>query len=232
MLGSLASGSGFADIILDILYSLPAIVIAISFHEYAHALMAYWLGDNTAKYYGRLTVNPKAHFNLYGALCMLLFGFGWANPVPVNVRNLKNPKRDSVLVSLAGPLMNFLVAIVSFVLYSALVGIVEYRLGFENEVLVKVIGIIADILFITTSLNLGLMVFNLLPIPPLDGSKILFPFLPASCYKIILTLERYGFMILMLLLATGILDIPLMWLRGIVSVPVMKIGQLVFRIFV
>ncbi len=229
MLGSLASGTGFSDIILNILYSLPAIVIAISFHEYAHGLMAYWLGDNTAKYYGRLTVNPKAHFNLYGALCMLVFGFGWANPVPVNVRALKNPKRDSVLVSLAGPLMNFLVAIVSFVLYSVMFAL---SLKLENEVLIKVLGIMGNIFLISSSLNLGLMVFNLLPIPPLDGSKILFPFLPARCYKVILTLERYGFMILMLLLATGILDIPLMWLRGIVSVPVMKIGELVFKLFV
>ena len=196
-------------------------------HEYAHAFAAHKLGDDTAAYQGRLTLNPIAHIDIIGAICIFLCGFGWAKPVPVNP--LKFDKKHTIrggmaLTALAGPLSNLIVA------YIGLVGFrfVLYFANPESEIAYY----LSTMLYYFSSLNVGLAIFNFIPIPPLDGSKILFPFLPARCYKVILTLERYGFMILMLLLATGILDIPLMWLRGIVSVPVMKIGELVFKLFV
>ena len=110
MLSSLLNGASLSDWFVQILYRIPAVLIAISLHEYAHALMAHLLGDNTAKMYGRLTPNPAAHFDIVGALCMLFVGFGWAKPVPFDYRNLKKPKRDTALIAFAGPLMNFIVA--------------------------------------------------------------------------------------------------------------------------
>lgn len=225
MIGSLLGGASLSDWFVSILYRIPAVLIAISFHEFAHGLMAYWLGDPTAKMYGRLTVNPKAHFDLYGAICMLLFGFGWANPVPFSYRNLKKPKRDSALIALAGPLMNFILSAAAVVLW-CLVYAVGIRVA-ANEATVRIFQIILDIIMAVYSLNIGLMVFNLLPIPPLDGSKILFSFLPASAYKFILTYERYGFIILMVVLVTGIIDVPLYWLIDIVSTPLEWLMELI-----
>ncbi len=215
------------DWFVGILYAIPAVVIALSFHEFAHGLVAYWLGDSTAKMYGRLTVNPRAHFDLYGTICMLLFGFGWANPVPFSTRNLKKPKRDSALIALAGPAMNFLIAIVAAVVHSLLL-VLFIKLGGVNE---KLFGILLDIVSVICVLNLNLMVFNLLPIPPLDGSKVLFSFLPYKCYNFILTFERYGSIILIAALAIGILDYPLAFLRGIVFVPINYIENFVVGLF-
>ena len=230
MISSLIGGASFSDWFVSILYRIPAVLIAISFHEFAHAYMAYLRGDITAKMYGRLTVNPKAHFDLYGAVCMLLFGFGWANPVPFNYRNLKNPKKDSALIALAGPLMNFILAALAIVLY-CLVLAIGTRVA-TTEPVVRIFQIILNIIMAVYSLNIGLMVFNLLPIPPLDGSKILFSLLPANAYRFILTYERYGFIILMVVLVTGILDIPLGWLINIFATPLQYLMDFLLGILV
>lgn len=230
MISSLIGGASLAGWFVSILYRIPAVLIAISFHEFAHGYMAYLRGDYTAKMYGRLTINPKAHFDLYGAVCMLLFGFGWANPVPFNYNNLKKPKLDSALIALAGPLMNFLLAAAAIVLWCLLYAI-NIRVA-NNEVVARIFDIVLDIVMAVYSLNIGLMVFNLLPVPPLDGSKILFSLLPASAYRFILTYERYGFIILMVILLTGIIDKPLYWLIDIVSISLMRLTHAPYEFYI
>ena len=169
---------------------IPAIVIALTFHEYAHAVVAYKLGDPTAKYSGRLTLNPIPHVDPIGMLMLFFVGLGWAKPVPVNPYNLNKPKRDMVLVSLAGPLTNVILAIAFALLFG-----VFYAFGsqFLIDVVEKIIWI-----------NVVLAVFNMLPIPPLDGSKVLAGILPGDSAWLN-HLEQYGFIILIILALTGIL---------------------------
>lgn len=229
MLSSVLNGGSLLDWLVGILYSIPAVVIALSFHEFAHGLAAYWLGDPTAKLRGRLTVNPKAHFDLYGTICMLLFGFGWANPVPFSLRNLKKPKRDGAIIALAGPLMNYIVALVFMVIY-ALLAVFFNKI--VNESNFKLLSILLEIVYVVYVLNINLMVFNLIPIPPLDGSKILFSLLPYKSYNFILNFERYGFIILMFALAFGILDVPLNFMRSIAAIPIQWVGKFIFGLFV
>lgn len=218
-----------SSLVVQILYRLPAIFIAISFHEYAHALMAHWLGDDTAKMYGRLTPNPAAHFDIWGALCMLLVGFGWAKPVPFNYRNLKKPKRDTALIAFAGPVMNLVIAIAAVVVHSFLY---VFFINIATPDNVRLLGIILDVVAQIYVLNLSLMVFNLLPVPPLDGAKVLFSLLPAKCYNFILTYERYGMTILMVLLLIGGLDVPLNFLVNLVAKPLEFIAQLIINAFI
>ncbi|MCL0032618.1 site-2 protease family protein [Peptococcaceae bacterium] len=175
---------------------IPAVVIALTFHEYAHAVVAYKLGDPTAKHSGRLTLNPIPHVDPIGMLMLFFVGFGWAKPVPVNPYNFNKPKRDMVLVSLAGPLSNVILAIAFALLFG-----VFYAFGsqFLIDVVEKIIWI-----------NVVLAVFNMLPIPPLDGSKILAGILPGDSAWLNY-LEQYGFIILIILLLTGILRPILMF---------------------
>lgn len=144
----------------SLLYSLPGIVLALTIHEYSHAMAAYAMGDNTAKQYGRLTLNPIAHMDPLGFLCLIVTRrFGWAKPVPVNDMNFKNRKKGMLLVSLAGPMSNFITALVIAIIYA---------------VFYKSIGeMIRTMLQIAYIINLSIGVFNLIPIPPLDGSKYL-----------------------------------------------------------
>jgi Zn-dependent protease len=155
--------------LMGLLIRAPGILIGITVHEYAHGLVALWRGDATAKQAGRLSLNPLAHLDVFGTL-MLLFGpFGWAKPVPVNFHNLNKPKRDMILVAVAGPVSNILCA--------ALIGIsIRFYSPFLSDSMnTQYIFIILKTAFI---INIGLSFFNLLPIPPLDGSNILMGFLP------------------------------------------------------
>jgi len=182
-----------------------AILIAISVHECAHAFVADRLGDPTAKYAGRMTLNPLAHLDLFGTILLLLVGFGWGKPVPINPYNFKNVKRDEALVSLAGPGANFITAVI----FSLALRVFLNPLGPQN----MLIQLFAVIIF----LNLVLMIFNLIPIPPLDGSKILFAFLPSRYEHIRISLERIGPMLLFFLiimdslLGTGVFSKILFW---------------------
>ncbi|MCL0106716.1 site-2 protease family protein [Peptococcaceae bacterium] len=195
---------------------IPAVVIALTFHEYAHAVVAYKLGDPTAKYSGRLTLNPIPHVDPIGMLMLFFVGLGWAKPVPVNPYNLNKPKRDMVLISLAGPLSNVILAIAFALLFG-----VFYAFG--SQVLIDVVEKIIWI-------NMVLAVFNMLPIPPLDGSKILAGILPGDSAWLN-HLEQYGFIILIILALTGILWPILMFfiepLRALVQVFV-EIGLFLF----
>ncbi|MBU5426640.1 site-2 protease family protein [Tissierella pigra] len=176
---------------MDMIYNLPGLFTAIIFHELAHGLMAYKLGDSTAKDAGRLTLNPLKHLDLTGFIFLLLFRFGWAKPVPINSFNFKNRKLGTIMVSLAGPISNFIIAfIVGFILSLDLI---------TN-------AIVFEILFITLWYNIMLGVFNLLPFPPLDGSKIVASLLPKKLEYYFYKYERYFYLILIILIATNTVD--------------------------
>ncbi|MBR5152700.1 MAG: site-2 protease family protein [Clostridia bacterium] len=175
---------------------LFCILLSLTVHELFHGLAAYWMGDKTAKSSGRLTLNPLYHLEPMGALCLLLFGFGWARPVPVNPWNFKHKKAGMVLTSLAGPLSNFVLAFLAQLAICVLLNLKFSHEGFLFSLAV-VCMIICQYL---VAINLGLGLFNLIPIPPLDGSKILNAVLPARIYFKIMEWERYGFILLILLI--------------------------------
>ena len=176
----------------EIALLLPAIIIGLTLHELAHGYVAYRLGDNTAARQGRLTINPLAHIDPIGFIALFLVGFGWAKPVPVNPFNMRDPQRGMLLVSLAGPATNMVIAIVTAILLG--LGIASL-FPYGHDIVMRIIYI-----------NIVLAVFNLLPIPPLDGSKILAGILPPSQANIIHALDNYGFIILLLLLFTGVIS--------------------------
>lgn len=181
---------------MQMILRIPGFLLAISVHEYAHARMAFKLGDDTAERAGRMTLEPWAHFDLVGSIMLLLFGFGWARPVPVEPYRMKNPRKDMATVSLAGPVTNILL----FFILQILVVLLASRIRFVGTRLYYIPNIIQEAAYI----NLGLGVFNLIPVPPLDGSRILARFLPSTMLDAWEGLERYGFIILVVLLSTGI----------------------------
>lgn len=178
---------------------VPAALLAIMLHEIAHGLAAYWCGDLTAKSSGRLSLNPIRHIDIFGLLMLIVAGFGWAKPVPVDMRYFKKPRRDFALTALAGPLSNFLQAFVGLVIFYLILFLSKNPVApWFDFFLSTYIG-----------LNISLGVFNLFPIPPLDGSKIIGIVIPDKYYYHILRYERYGMFLLMALLFTGVLSKPL-----------------------
>ena len=176
----------------DYIYIVVAALFAIILHEIAHGLVSTWLGDPTPKRQGRLSLNPLKHLDPIGTLCLILFHVGWAKPVVVNPDYYKNKKRGMALVALAGPLMNFLLAIFSIIIMAIFVKVNAYS---------NVLIIIYNFLLYFSVINLGLGLFNLIPIPPLDGSRILGAFLKDDTYEQYMKYERYGFIIIAILLA-------------------------------
>lgn len=193
-------------------------------HEYAHAWTATKLGDDTARLSGRLTLNPMAHISWIGALMILLVGFGYAKPVPVNIRNFKNRKRDFAIVSVAGPISNLLMAWLFYFLCQFF-GFMYTTVSPGSNVLY-----IAYIFFkFAGSINVSLAVFNLLPIPPLDGSRLLTLFVPDKYYYFLLQYERYIMIALFVLLWLGWLTVPLQFLSGYVNKFLLWITALPFK---
>lgn len=181
--------------IVQLLLSIPIVLFSLSFHEASHAYAAHKLGDDTAKNLGRLTLNPLKHLDPIGALAMLFFGIGWAKPVPILTRNFDHPKRGMIISAAAGPLSNLILSVVGVLLYVPF----AYFLGSSNAFT----SAVSTFLYLFHYMNLALAVFNLLPIPPLDGSRVLFGFLPDRLYFGIMKYERYiqiGFIALILIL--------------------------------
>lgn len=186
------------NFLIEMLIRIPAVLLCLSVHEAAHGFAANALGDPTAKNAGRLTLDPMRHLDVIGTLCLLLFRVGWAKPVPVNTRYFKKPRRDLALVSLAGPLSNFLLALVAMLLQGIF-------MSGHSSVMIT-LGLFC---YSTAVMSIGLGVFNLIPVPPLDGSKILFSFLP---YQLEWKFARYQQFIqfgLLVLLFLGFLDTPI-----------------------
>lgn len=187
--------------IINELLMLPGIIIGLCFHEYAHGIVAYKLGDPTPKFQGRLTVNPGAHLDPIGFLALLFVGFGWGRPVEINPYNFKKPRRDEFLVAIAGVAMNFIIAVVFAFIYklvtqSAGIGLYTDGIG----------GYICWIIFYIIYMNVILMLFNLLPVPPLDGFNIVTEIFDLKRYSWYYTLYQNGFFILMLLILFNVTD--------------------------
>lgn len=186
--------------ILSKILIIPGILIGLTFHEYAHALVADRLGDKTPKFQGRLTLNPFVHIDLIGFIMILIVGFGWAKPVETNPNAYRNRNRDDLKVSAAGPIANLLVAFIVAMLY-----VIFYRFAFTNNVMpISVANIIAKILLYAVSINCMLFVFNLIPIPGLDGFHILRDLFPSLYYKVSDKIYRYQIIILIAFVATPI----------------------------
>ena len=194
--------------LVSLLLSLPIVFLALSLHETAHGWIACKLGDPTAKSLGRLTLNPIKHLDPIGFLCMLLFGFGWAKPVPVNTRYFKKPKRDMALTALAGPVSNLLLALFFAILLRVAYELVPY-LPIHTEFAYLCWYWSVQFLLLGVTLNVSLAVFNLIPVPPFDGSRIFLTLLPTKLYFKIMRYEQYLYMALLLLLVLGVLDRPL-----------------------
>ncbi len=206
--------------IVTTLLSIPAVLIALTVHEYAHGYAAWRLGDPTARSLGRLTLNPLKHIDPIGALCMVFFRFGWAKPVPINSRYFKKPRRDMALTALAGPLANFIMALLGALLYAvafALFNSLAARVALSGFIL-RFLNYTLDFLWIFHFLNITLGLFNCIPIPPLDGSRVLYVFLPPRLYFGVMRYERYIAIAMLLLLYFGVFTGFLMgaatWISG------------------
>ena len=230
----------FLNRIPMIILGLPAVLISLSVHEASHAYAAYKLGDPTARNLGRLTINPMKHINPFGFICMILFHIGWANPVPINPRNFKDSKKGMAISAAAGPLSNLCLAIISVILLRLVLiptqsiadsystGLYSFFGAYgmssdntywinpelrENAIFV-ILSVIVAMLYLSISLNLNLMFFNLIPLPPLDGSRIAYMFLPSDLYFKIMRYEVYIQMAFIFLLAMGMITLPLGFLTG------------------
>lgn len=190
---------------VTLLLRVVAVLICIMVHEVSHGLAAYLLGDPTAKAQHRLSFNPLRHIDPFGALMMLLVGFGWAKPVPVDMRYFKKPKAGMAITALAGPISNFVLAYVALLIAYVILGAAVVTGALAQGTLQGIL----DFCTLTASLSIGLGVFNLIPFPPLDGSKVVGAFLPDKVYYKILRYEFAGTFILMALLWLGVLDGPL-----------------------
>lgn len=184
----------------SILYSIIPALLCITLHELAHGYVAYRLGDPTAKRMGRLTLNPLRHIDLFGLAMMIFFHFGWAKPVPVDMCNFQDPKRGMALTALAGPVVNLLLSALALLLYGLLFVPLMHSAALEP---------VSEILLRTAYLSISLAIFNIIPIPPLDGSKVLFSVISDKAYNKLMRYERYGMLVLLLLVSTDLLGKPL-----------------------
>ncbi len=212
--------------LFSLLASIPGVLIAITFHEYAHGLAAYKLGDNTAKDEGRLSLNPLAHLDPIGTLMLVFAGFGWGKPVHVDPRNYTRKismEKGEAIVSLAGPLMNIILAFIFTLIYCAI-----YKFagaGFLHSTMGSVLMLM---IFYTISINVGLGVFNLIPLPPLDGSKIIMPFLPYKAKEWFVNNEQIFYLVFVVLWITGLAGIIISPAISWITNGFLSIGKIIF----
>ncbi|MBQ9516575.1 MAG: site-2 protease family protein [Eubacterium sp.] len=207
------------EAVIFVLTGCFVVFVCSPIHELSHAFVAFKLGDNTAKREGRLTFNPIKHIDPIGMIMILLFGIGYAKPVPVDMRNFKNPKQGMALVALAGPVSNLLMAWISCFITYAIAAVSQGSL---------VLQLIQIFFMFSTYINISLGVFNLLPIPPLDGSKILAAVLPDRVYYKYMMYERYVMIGLMILLFTGVLGGLISGLSSVMFKVVSIVPKLIF----
>ena len=205
MLFSILSGGNIWNIITDLLLSLPVIIVALTIHETAHGFVAWKCGDPTAYNLGRLTLNPVKHLDPVGFLCMLIFGYGWAKPVPINTRHFRNPKWGMAFSAAAGPLANLLLGAISAVLCGFFYAWYSY-LFYTTDVqfVLNCVKITATLFNLSALYNFLFMAFNLIPVPPFDGSRIALTFLPARIYFKVMRYEQqimFGVLIAIMLLS-------------------------------
>ena len=200
-----------------------ASLLCIMFHEVSHGVTALKLGDSTAKDAGRLTFNPIKHVDIFGLLMMAIFRFGWAKPVPINMRNFRHPVRDMAITAAAGPLSNVVLAFLALCIRATALYI-NLRTGGA------VSGFVVTFFEYVAVLSVGLAVFNVIPIPPLDGSKVVNALLPSEIYYKILHYEKYGFLVMIVVLYLGVLDTPLSFCRNALMNGLMRISSFPFYI--
>ncbi|MCH5171018.1 MAG: site-2 protease family protein [Oscillospiraceae bacterium] len=221
LLNLFRSGFDFGNLIIYLFSMAFVVFCTLPIHEFAHAWVATKLGDQTPRLQGRLTVNPMAHISPIGALMILLVGFGYAKPVGVNPRNFKDPKKGMALVAIAGPVSNL---IMGFIAEFFAVLCVRLSNGSSNSTLLSAIYLF---FWFAASVNVQLAVFNLLPIPPLDGSRILQLLIPSKYYFKVMQYERYIVLVVFALLFTGILTVPLSFLSGLIMGLYQKLFNLI-----
>ena len=210
--------------LIEMVLSAAACLVCIVLHELCHGGAALWMGDDTARRSGRLTLNPIKHIDLVGLVLRLTGHFGWAKPIPVNMRHFRRPELGMALTALAGPCGNFLIALLLTPCYAA------SFFWFQSSGS-QAAYYLAVFLLMTITVSIGLMVFNLIPVPPLDGSKVLFSVLPPQWYRQLMRYERFGMILLVALLYLGVLDTPLSALRNAVQQFIFTFaGDPVFRL--
>ena len=222
--------------LLGLVLTIPGVLIAITFHEFAHAFVADKLGDDTPRREGRLNLNPLSHLDPIGSLLLLFAGFGWGKPVHVSPRNYNRKigmEKGDALVSIAGPIMNFLLAIVFTIITCIVLNATQSKILFiENTMLItasnQTIQIVLQILIYAVSINVGLGIFNLIPLPPLDGSKVIMPFLAYKAKQFFTSNEQIFYIVFVVIWLTGIAGMIITPIINLIDTGIIKLGLTLF----
>ena len=220
------NGGNIKEYILTKLITIPIVLISLTLHEISHGWAAYKLGDPTARSLGRLSLNPLKHLDPIGTICMFFFGFGWAKPVPINTRYFKKPRRGMALTALAGPAANIVLGFIGLLLERIFLAVFNAAPA-ASETVYKIEVVWLTFLFLFAEMNVGLAVFNFIPIPPLDGSRILLVFLPPKIYFGLMKYERYIMIGMLALLYFGVLDPVISGAAGLVLTGMERIISLI-----